>query len=596
MNLKNIFKKKKPKEKKKKTLEKEIYDAGSLPNMVTGFLTILYIFLSTRISATQILPLALSGMATAGILQLLVAPITNKLITQSLSDDMDSFYNFDTTEKERTKLLKSIMAMPEKIGIEVFVVFMAGVTIWLACIAKALKLSGDTVLMFALSAFLGAYTGAVFAIGQTQKVCSKHAFDIVAKGVNRKEVEEKHSFGIASVKITVLHILCPILIINAFYFIITWHAFAHYTATRILISRIVSITVVNTIFYAVLSTQLFLRMMHSIHGMKKMLENMNRDNLEAIEPAPTDLSNEFMYNMNLINMIIEVLQKILKMSSDISTEVIESSNELSVISKETAVTSLEQSSGVKELLSAMEESDSLARSISEKITEVSIVARKNTEDINNGFDILKDNMQKISEIKAANDITVEGIKALTEKISGISDIAAIINSIADQTNIVAFNAEIEASNAGDVGENFHNVANEIRRLTNNTIQSTNEIRDRIIEIQHASEKLLIASQNGSRKIADESTIITELNDNFESLKSSSESTDEASAEIKDIIEQQTVSFEQIVVTLRQIAQTTESFSDSTQKISKSAEHLVSISDKLKEIQSKSSDEIVEEAN
>lgn len=264
--------------------------------------------------------------------------------------------------------------------------------------------------------------------------------------------------------------------------------------------------------------------------------------------------------------------------------VVEASNELSVISRETAVTSLEQNSGVKELLSAMEETDNLSKNIAEKIGEVSLVAKKTTENIVDGFGILKQNMQKLDEIKAANDVTVEGIKKLTEKITGIYEIARIINGIADQTNLIAFNAEIEASSAGEVGENFALVANEIRRLTNNTIQSTNEIRNRIIEIQHSSDALLASSQNGSNKIYDGTKIINELNDRFEDLQHSSESMDYASEDIKKIIDQQTASFAQIVVTLRQITAAADTFSSSTQKISDSAQNLCLISTNLKNIQ------------
>ena len=271
--------------------------------------------------------------------------------------------------------------------------------------------------------------------------------------------------------------------------------------------------------------------------------------------------------------------------------VVESSNELSVISKETAVTSLEQNSGVKELLSAMEESDALSKNIAEKIGEVSLVARRTTDNINEGFSILKENMQKLDEIKRANGVTVNGIKELTEKVSGISDIARIINSIADQTNIIAFNAELEASSAGEVGENFSLVANEIRRLTNSTIQSTEEIRKRIIEIQHSSDELLVSSQNGSKKILDGNKIINDLNQRFEDLKESSESMNYASEDIKKIIEQQTASFAQIVITLRQIAEAAESFSSSTQKISDSAQNLCTISEKLKQLQP---DDVLEE--
>ena len=68
------------------------------------------------------------------------------------------------------------------------------------------------------------------------------------------------------------------------------------------------------------------------------------------------------------------------------------------------------------------------------------------------------------------------------------------------------------------------------------------------------------------------------------MRDSSQTTDSASAEIKQIIEQQTSSFEQIVITLRQISQAAESFSVSTQTISQSAENLCSISEQLKQIQ------------
>ena len=132
--------------------------------------------------------------------------------------------------------------------------------------------------------------------------------------------------------------------------------------------------------------------------------------------------------------------------------------------------------------------------------------------------------------------------------------------------------------------NFALVANEIRRLTNNTIQSTEEIRKRIIEIQHSSDELLLASQNGSEKILDGNQIINDLNTRFEELKASSESMNYASEDIKKIIDQQTASFAQIVITLRQISEAAETFSSSTQKISDSAQNLCTISTNLKNLQ------------
>jgi len=574
------------------SLEKEIYAVGSLPNFASGAIAIIYILISTKLQPEHILPFIITAILTTVILQGLVAPITNRLITQNLSDDLDSFYNYESDTKERTKLLKQLMSCPGKIGLEVFVVFAIGGLIWISSCNAICHFKTHSMIMFAVGIFMGAYTGAILGIIQTQKVCSKHAARIVKAGVLKEEVDEKHCFGITSTVLVVLHIFGPVLIINVIFMIYAWRSNKFYFAANDTLIRLFVMTIFNVVYYIVFLDLIFRRMMKSIHLMKDILENMDRDNFQDATLKDTDLSNEFMYNVYLINTIIHLLQTILRQSSEISMEVIESSNELSVISKETAVTSLEQSSGIKELLTAMEESDALSKNIAEKISEVSLVARRTTDDINDGFDILNQNMQKLDEIKQANEITVDGIKILSEKISGISDIAGIINSIADQTNIIAFNAELEASRAGQAGENFKMVANEIRRLTNNTIQSTNEIRTRIIEIQHSSENLLASSQSGSKKIKAGNDIINELHDSFEDLKLSSQTTDSASEEIKNIIEQQTASFEQIVTTLRQIAQAAESFSVSTQDISQSAENLCTISDELKKLQQKNNSAIV----
>ena len=583
-DFKKNLKQKIKKQEKRTTLEKEIYDAGRIANIFTGLLIVLYSVVTARISTNLLLPVLTSAIFLILVLQFIAAPISNKMITQSISDDLEAFYDYETNVKERTKLMKELMACPAKIVLEVLLFFMIGGSLWLWFLHVTFNFEKENIIMILASVFLASYGGCVLRISQTQKVCSVHASKVVEKGILKSEVELHHSFGINSTIITTLHIFGPIILTNTFYFLIGWRGLVAYIPKEIIMKQMIGVTIINIIFYTVLSNMVFKRMMISIKTMKKTLEAMNNENLHKVTPAPTDLSNEFMYNVYLIAEILSLLQKILKESTKISMDVVEASNELSVISKETAVTSLEQSSGIKELLTAMEDSDTLAKNISEKISEVSIVAKRNTNDINDGFEILKENMSKIDEIQQANDVTVEGIKVLSEKISGISDIASIINSIADQTNIIAFNAELEASRAGEIGENFKLVADEIRRLTNNTIQSTNEIRERIVEIQHSSENLLLSSQNGSKKINDGSTIIKQLYNSFEDLRDSSQTTDSASEEIKKIIEQQTSSFEQIVVTLRQISQAAENFSVSTQTISQSAENLCTVSEQLKKIQ------------
>lgn len=559
-------------------------------------LTILYCILIGSIPLEKMAFSIVSGFMICIALHYIVFWIVNTQVTQPISEDLATFYFYDTTEKERTKLMKRLMRLPGTMAAIVFILYIVHSAGWLALLSKSVKLDSDTLILMAAMTYFGAFCASVWTLSMdSQKICSRHASKIVEKGVSKAEVERIHFFGISSTAIAVCNLFAPILLTTILVFLLAWRAYTSYMTANLVFPRLCLMTVVGTSVYVFYAYLAFKRMMRSINGMRELMEGINRESLYKVKPENTDLSNEFMYNIYLINKIISILQKILKESQDISMSVVESSNELSVISRETAVTSLEQNSGVKELLSAMEETDTLSKNIAEKIGEVSLVAKKTTENIVDGFGILKQNMQKLDEIKAANDVTVEGIKKLTEKITGIYEIARIINGIADQTNIIAFNAEIEASSAGDVGENFALVANEIRRLTNNTIQSTNEIRNRIIEIQHSSDALLASSQNGSNKILDGTRIINELNERFEDLQHSSESMDYASEDIKKIIDQQTASFAQIVVTLRQITAAADTFSSSTQKISDSAQNLCLISTNLKNLQPENIEEYTKES-
>ena len=585
MSLKEKLKKKKEESTEDVNFGKQVFNKLLLPVVIFEIITMTLCILLGDIPLPKLTGTIVSGIIICLVINIIALSIAVNIASQSITEDLVSFYNDETTVKERTKLMKQLMAMPPKIGIIVLATFAITGTIWAVLCTNNDELNQDSYILFGLGILIGTYYATIYAItGVTQKICSHHAAVIVAKGVSKTEVEKNHTFGTKSALITVMHIFLPILLASLSVFILAWRATVSYISIKLVFKKLIIIAIANGILYHIFSDSLFKRMMRSINNMAELLGGINRENLHKVKAEGTDLSNEFMYNVYLINTIISILQNILKESQRISMEVIESSNELSVISRETAVTSLEQTSGIKELLSAMEETGALSKNIAEKIGEVSLVAKRTTDNIGDGFDILKQNMQKLDEIKRANDVTVDGIKNLTEKVSGINDIARIINSIADQTNIIAFNAELEASSAGEVGENFSLVANEIRRLTNSTINSTNEIRNRITEIQHSSDALLQASQNGSKKILDGNKIINELNHRFEELQRSSETMDYASEDIQKIIEQQTASFAQIVVTLRQISEAAETFSGSTQKISDSAQNLCTISDSLKKLQ------------
>jgi hypothetical protein len=259
---------------------------------------------------------------------------------------------------------------------------------------------------------------------------------------------------------------------------------------------------------------------------------------------------------------------------------LEETQGLAVSAKENAATAQDQTASVKEIVATMEDNNALSESISRKIKDVAGVAEKTSGDVADGVSHLELNVAQLREIAEANQTTIDGIKLLGDKINNIWDIVTLINSVADQAKIIAFNAELEASSAGEAGKNFHIVATEIRRLADGIIDGTKEIKEKINEIQQSSDRLIIASENGTVKIEEGCETAKSLEERFGSIKNASEVTATSAGDITKIIQQQATATEQILTTLKQIASGVESFSSATESISRASEKIRTIAEDL----------------
>ncbi len=281
---------------------------------------------------------------------------------------------------------------------------------------------------------------------------------------------------------------------------------------------------------------------------------------------------------SLIN--IGVISKMRKEEQKLADQLFEDAQSLVVSSKENAATAQDQSAAVKEIVATMEDNTALGEDISQKIQDVSSVAIKTNNIVAEGVSFIEANMKQLQEIAATNMNTINGIKALGEKIENIWSIVSLINSVADQAKIIAFNAELEANNTNSSGKNFHIVANEIRRLADGIIESTKEIKTRITEIQESSDDLILTSENGTEKIQSGVENAKNLENRFESIKNASEITAESAETITTIIQQQTLASEQILITLKQISAGVSNFSMATEYISQASENLKTVATEL----------------
>lgn len=580
--------------KKEKKFEQKIWYSGFVCNFGAVAVYLFYSFIFSKISILQFLEAIALGVVLLIIMQFIVGPVfSNRIVSHKISKEIDFWEKNGLSTSERTKLLQAIMKRPFYKGVEVFCDYCVAGIVYCIWFKFRIGVSAGVEIGIITSMLFAAFVDGILSMNITEKICSKYAKKIVNQGVDDNMVMKHQFFGISIRYLFAGFIFIPILATNILTGLYIWqNVFVQQDfRSGFAIFSMIAVPLFNVLITIALSVFIGYRFIRYFQEMQDAVIAMNQENITVAEEIPTDLSNEITFNMYLINKAVGLFKKIFEKTSDIAHHVTESTETLDSLSTETASTALEQSTGVKEIVSTMEDADKLFKNIEGKVGDVTLVAYKTADEVQTGISSLEENMRKMQQITESNIETIAGIKALSEKIDSIWEIVTIINGIADQTKIIAFNAELEASSAGEAGKNFHIVANEIRRLADSTMESTHEIKDRITEIQHSSDNLIITSEGGTEKIHEGCELTDKVSQNFSSIKNAAEITAESAQDIQVIVGQQTAAFEQIVVTLKQISAGADSFSASTQTIRTAVDKLQSLADSMKNIVSYDCNEI-----
>ena len=210
-----------------------------------------------------------------------------------MGDELEAFYSFETTARDRYKLLKQLGLIPSRLAASVFMISAACDILWLMVYSKLAYLDFSTMVLIGTVMYMCTYSNCVYIITETShKNCFPYAADIVAKGIPKSLVDKNHAFGMPSVFLTVLLIYVPILLIGVMFFIFAWRAYASYTATNVVFFRLVWIGILAIAVYIFFAFTIFMRMMKSVNNIKNLLSGINKDNLHKVKKEKTDLSLE----------------------------------------------------------------------------------------------------------------------------------------------------------------------------------------------------------------------------------------------------------------------------------------------------------------
>lgn len=582
------------------SLTTEVFIKGIPSNCLMGFVLLFYSIFIANIQIKTHYPFILTVLFLILLAEFAVSPITNLFITRKTSKEIQKWKKEGFNIEQRTKLFRRLHLIPTIKQIECFLYFVICSVLLFLYFYAYMKVNFLISIAAFMACFLGSYIAGLFTVTYVRKICTVYEKELVNQGIDESILEKRKCYGLSYYTNFFTFCIIPVIWSMIMFFIIfyayyfnnvetvngigyTNEGMLQFGITKGQLERIAVVLATNVIMCCFSVYSFLSAILVSSNLLQDSMTHIIKNDIFTVDLMPTDFDNEVAYNMHLVNKVVLLFRSIFDEIRKIGQTMVAPINSITEISQATATTSLEQSTGVKEILATMEETDAQTRGIVDKIGDVTEIAENTAKNVQSGFETLQSNLDKMNEITDANVTTIAGIRELGEKIGSIWEIVKIINDIADQTRIIAFNAELEASSAGDLGKNFHIVANEVRRLAAGITNSVEQIKERITEIQHSSDNLIITSESGTEKIREGLELSEKLKEKFSDIQSSSEITVESAVQIKEIIYQQSAAFDQIVTTVRQISAGIENFSSSTGTMNETAKKLQTAANNLENL-------------
>lgn len=569
-----------------KNFEKTIILGSLFPNIFTSFIILVYAAFSTQLPMSLFVDVLKITAITTLVMQFTAVLLTDHFAYRKISRRLSFFKEFKTTIQERTKIFEELMQYPWYSALMAFGYYTIGAIILIDYIYNVKNISFSTLMIMSSELAYGIYFACLMNYTCSFRICSKYATEIINAGIEKEYVMRRKTFSASLGTQFILFFAIPFFFtcfINCMIIFSGYYPFNQIGMGESIskqLSRMINTGILNTITVFGSSIILYINIQRKNSSLIQTLKDIAITDLSKIKFIETDLSDEISYNHYLINQSILLFQSIFERTRELGKVIGSSITHLKKICNATESTSVEQSTGIKEIVSTMENSTTLSHNIENKIIEVADLAKETVENVVTGSEFLERSLVSINAISESNEITIQGIKDLNEKINSIWEVANIIDGISDQTKIIAFNAELEATNAMEQSKNFKNVSSEIRRLANSTIDSTREIKQRITEIQEAAINLLKASHDNSNLIQHGTELAVGLEDRFTNISNSAKLNSQSANEIQYLVQQQTKAFDQIVQTLQQISTSIQGFSVSTRNLIETSKNLQDNVDKL----------------